>query len=138
MRETLGRLLEEDGAPAETTDAASLTLIRAGEAVRYTGRLEKGRRAGFGRTETPEGVTLYEGEYKADKRDGFGAHHYRSGAVSYIGDFKDDKRAGFGVSFRESDHALHVSRWADGKPEGYAALFDPSGALRYAGKIEGG
>ena len=138
VRETLGRLLEEDGAPAETTDAASLTLIRAGEAVRYTGRLEKGRRAGFGRTETPEGVTLYEGEYKADKRDGFGAHHYRSGAVSYIGDFKDDKRAGFGVSFRESDHALHVSRWADGKPEGYAALFDPSGALRYAGKIEGG
>ena len=138
VRETLGRLLEEDGEPAETTDAASLTLIRAGEAVRYTGRLEKGRRAGFGRTETPEGVTLYEGEYKADKRDGFGAHHYRSGAVSYIGDFKDDKRAGFGVSFRESDHALHVSRWADGKPEGYAALFDPSGALRYAGKIEGG
>lgn len=138
MREALGRLLGENGAAPQTADGTALTLIRKGEAVRYTGQLEKGLRSGFGRTETTDGVTLYEGEYRADKREGFGAHHYRSGAVSYIGDFKNDKREGFGVSFREKDHALHVSRWADGKPEGYAALFDPSGALRYAGKITDG
>lgn len=118
--------------PAET---GGLTLIRDGTETRYTGEIENGLREGFGRTESPEGITLYEGEYKNDLREGFGAHHYKSGAISYVGDFKADKRDGFGVSFRENDHSLHVSRWKDGKPEGYATLFDPNGAMRFAGKI---
>ncbi len=134
MRDALDRLLEQDAQQSEATSAAC-TLIRDGAAVHFTGSLEKGLRTGFGRTETPEGVTLYEGEYKDDKREGFGAQHYRSGAISYVGDFKNDRREGFGVSFREKDHALHVSRWSDGKPERYAALFAPDGTLRFAGKI---
>ena len=138
VRQVLDRILDEDSPQIPAAGADGLTLIRNGTPVRYTGQLEGGMRSGFGRTETPEGITLYEGEYKNDRREGFGAHHYKSGAVSYIGDFKDDKREGFGVSFREADHALHVSRWADGKPEGYAALFDPNGAMRFAGKIIAG
>ncbi|MGN0479821.1 MAG: hypothetical protein ACI4GO_10355 [Hominenteromicrobium sp.] len=135
-RDVLDRILEK---PASgTAPDSSLTIIRGGRAVRYTGGLKNGLRIGFGCTETASGVPVYEGEYKNDLRDGFGTHHYASGAVSYIGDFKADKRDGFGVSFRESDHALHVSRWVDGKPEGYAALFDPNGAMRFAGKIIGG
>ena len=130
-RAVLDRILE--GKPVNGD--SRLTVIRNGEAVRYTGGLENGLRTGFGRTETAAGLPVYEGEYKNDRRDGFGTHHYPSGAVSYIGDFKDDQRDGFGISFRENDHAMHVSRWADGKPEGYAALFDPNGTMRFAGKI---
>lgn len=136
VRSLLNRILEKDASAPQTAEPdGGLTLIRDGVPVRYTGTLAGSLRSGFGRTETPEGVTLYEGEYKEDLRDGFGTHHYKTGAVSYIGDFKADKRDGFGVSFRESDHALHVSHWTDGKPEGYAALFDPNGTMRYAGKI---
>lgn len=145
-RDILNRLLSkpeeipaEPVKPAEqstTADSTSgITLIRSGEPMRYIGGAVDGKRDGFGRTESPEGFTVYEGEYKDDKRDGFGTHHYKSGAVSYIGDFKADQRDGFGVSFRENDHSLHVSHWANGKPEGYAALFDPSGTMRFAGKI---
>ena len=132
VRGILDKLLDK---PAAEPISAPPALIRRGEEMHYTGDLENGSREGFGRTETADGITLYEGEYKNDLQDGFGAQHYKSGAVSYIGDFKENKREGFGISFRESDHAMHISRWADNKPEGYATLFSPDGTLRYTGKI---
>lgn len=138
VRDVLTRVLEQKPLPnaAPMPDAGrDLTLVRNGKPETYTGHLEDGKRSGFGRTESGDGITVYEGEYRDDLREGFGTHHYPSGAVSYIGDFKADRRDGFGVSFREDDHALHVSHWVNGAPEGFASLYDPSGTLRYLGQI---
>ena len=94
----------------------------------YYGKLdENGMRTGFGRTESPDGMTVYSGSYDLDKRDGFGISYYRDGKPNYAGNWMNGSRNGCGVGYRHSDGTMHVGNWTDNTPDGIGARFGSQG-----------
>ncbi|MEG1426313.1 MAG: hypothetical protein RSC76_01355 [Oscillospiraceae bacterium] len=123
--------------PAEKISSpnGAFNIYSSGEKYNYTGKLMAGLREGRGRTDQPNGVTVFDGEYRHGLKHGYGTSYYADGDLSYVGSWKNDKKDGVGVSFRESDHAMHVTTWKDGAPGEMATLFDPQGNMRYSGKL---
>eukprot|EP01040_Poterioochromonas_malhamensis_P013921 gene13921-15369_t len=61
----------------------------------YEGEFKKGRRCGFGRSQSIDG-SFYVGEWKYDKYHGKGKMTYKSGYI-YEGEFRDGKKHGKGT-----------------------------------------
>lgn len=94
----------------------------------YYGQLDSDNlRTGWGRTETPEGLTSYEGNYVDDKRQGFGICYYKNGSVNYVGEWNKGVRTGCGVGYRQSDGTMHIGKWKSNLPEECGARFDKNG-----------
>ncbi|WP_281890279.1 stalk domain-containing protein [Paenibacillus sp. YYML68] len=70
-------------------------LVKATDAfrtVRFEGLYKKGKKNGYGKLYSENGLLVYEGEYKNGLRHGFGKLYSADGkTVYYQGEFRDDK-----------------------------------------------
>lgn len=133
-----GKLAVQKKRPGTIT-ADKIIALSAKEKGYYFGPLdENGARTGTGRTQSANGMTLYNGDYQNDMRDGFGAYYFKTGRLSYVGGWKENKRSGFGIALRPTDGSVHVGVFEDDRPCGVAARFDKEGRLTFAGNWSGG
>ncbi len=112
----------------QSQPTADSTISTATGDYLYFGELNaENKRAGRGRTVTPNGITSYEGEYENDKRQGFGVCYYKNGSANYVGSWQNGERTGSGVGYRLSDGTMHAGKWFSNKPDGIGARFDKFG-----------
>lgn len=96
----------------------------------YYGELNKnGNRDGYGKTQTSDGVTLYDGYYKDDKKHGFGAAYYKTGKIYYVGNWEDDIQNGIGIDVRPMDGYITLAEYEKGKKKTIIAKVDNEGKL---------
>lgn len=119
----------------ETPDSV---VISGGDEYNYYGEVSDGKRNGYGRTVTQQGITAYEGNYVNDKRNGFGSFYCKNGDLNFVGNWLDNSRQGFGVGFRSTDFTAHIGKWNKNTPDGIGARFDREGNFMFLGEFVNG
>lgn len=104
-----------------------------GIAVRYFGRCENGKAAGFG-VGLFESKGIYEGYWLDNARHGAGKYTWSNGD-SYEGEFKNGGRNGFGV-YTFATGESYVGHWKNDLRDGKGKLLDAGGSVLLDGDWE--
>ncbi len=104
----------------------------------FRGRLEDGRRTGYGFEYTRDGGLLYEGNFLADRYDGQGILYSRTGRVKYQGEFLAGSYDGNGSLYDEAGALIYEGGFVKGEMEGEGISRDSEGRLVYEGGFKKG
>ncbi|MDP2189263.1 MAG: hypothetical protein Q8J69_11340 [Sphingobacteriaceae bacterium] len=104
-----------------------------GLTVRYFGRCEAGKAAGFG-IGLFESKGIYEGQWLDNARHGAGKYTWSNGD-SYEGEFREGARNGFGV-YTFATGESYVGNWKNDLRDGKGKLLDSGGSVLLDGDWE--
>lgn len=99
----------------------------------WKGRLEEGRRTGYGFQYDSFGRMEYEGEFLADRFNGQGTLYYQDGNIRYRGSFLEGSFDGSGSMFDRSGELLYRGEFLQGEKSGQGTFYDKSGQVLYEG-----
>ncbi len=105
----------------------------------WRGRLENGRREGYGTEYDSSGQILYEGTYEKNKRSGQGILYEKDGNIRYMGGFLMGRYDGEGKLYQDGK-LIYSGGFSlgDMSGEGEGILYDSNGRIAYEGGLKSG
>lgn len=104
----------------------------------YRGKLEDGKKTGYGAEYERNGGLLYEGNFLAGRYDGQGMLYSRTGKLLYEGNFQAGVYDGSGSLYDEAGILIYAGSFVQGKKEGYGTDYDSDGRVIYEGEFKKG